>query len=310
MVGIAGAYLDDSRENARLLIMREGGWDCKFENRRRQGRFEAAGSPKKMSVKTYRGMGISVCFALSLFCCFYALGQEDQLEPLSPNDPRLSFDFPIQKGGKPFHFKIEIDKAGNITALSVFRPGDLVPLQELTSCNALGDGPQAVTANFAPLPTLLKHADINFDGFEDLELLVAYIPHPTTIQDYCFYLWNPKLGKFQYSHELTDTLGDPLVDPKNKTISATQYWETGATFINSTYRWNHDKLEVIERESLLGNANPQTAKQCAFEHTCERLVHGKLVTTLDQPVCTENESSNLPACPAEAPPSQEHCPSM
>ncbi len=40
---------------------------------------------------------------------------------------------------------------------------------------------------------LINHADLKFDGFEDLELLQNYIPHLDK-KLYCIYLWENKAG--------------------------------------------------------------------------------------------------------------------
>lgn len=58
--------------------------------------------------------------------------------------------------------------------MSVFREGDSRPFQTLPTCTA-PPGDQ-LTEDEVGLE-LLKHADLNFDGFEDLELLVYYLPH-------------------------------------------------------------------------------------------------------------------------------------
>ncbi|HME57422.1 MAG TPA: hypothetical protein VKF63_03730 [Terracidiphilus sp.] len=222
-------------------------------------------------------------------------------KPLDPNDPRLTFSFPIQPGGKSFRFKVEIDNTGEVTGVSVFREDDSSPFQKLPACGSVGL-PNPVTDYWDVYGTsmLLKHADLNFDGFEDLELLQYYIPHLGK-KSYCIFLWDNKAKLFRYSNELAELSLNPVPHPENKTLTTREDWQGGASQ-ESTYRWNSGKLEMIEQDSLLGDWSQQTDKQCGFTFTCNRLVNGEMVTTLEKPVCTSEEMNNLPECPAASTP--------
>jgi hypothetical protein len=130
--------------------------------------------------------------------------------------------------------------------------------------------------------------------------LEYYIPHLGK-KLFCVYLWDNKLGRYQYAPELTDDLGDPIPDPENKTITTHEDWQ-GGPWQDSTYRWVDGKLQLIEQSSLLGDWSQQSEKQCGFNFTCSRLINGEMVTTLEKPICTDDDMGNLPDCPATAPP--------
>jgi hypothetical protein len=218
---------------------------------------------------------------------------QEKLKPLDPNKYRINYSFPIHPGGKPFRFKIELDKKSTVTGVSVFREGESTPFQTLQECKA--NLPLELNENDEDLE-LLKHADLNFDGFEDLELLQYYIPHLDK-RLYCVYLWDNKTGRFDYAPEVTDDVGvSPVSHPENKTITSDDEWDFGA-YETTTYRWIGSKLELIEQNGLYGNAdNPK----CHFTYSCSRLVNGKMVTTMEKPLCSEKEIDNPPKCPTAA----------
>jgi hypothetical protein len=180
-------------------------------------------------------------------------------------------------------------------------------LQRLPECDG---SPDQVTKAWDDhgISLLIAHADLNFDGFEDLELLQNYIPHLDK-KLYCVYVWNNETGRFSYSKELTKIASNLEVHPENKTLTNSEDWQGGA-WQETTYRWNGSKLEPIEQtsllgdwSSLLGDSNVKTKTECGFTYTCSRLVRGKLVTTLEKSVCTPDEMDQLPDCPGtEVPP--------
>jgi hypothetical protein len=226
---------------------------------------------------------------------------QERPEPLDPNDPRLTFSFPIQKDGKPFSFKVNLDKTGIVSGVSVFRASDATMLQSLPACKRVGLS-EPVTDDWGGyyISNLLDHADLNFDGFEDLELLDYAIPHLDK-KIYCIYLWDTKAGRFSYSKELTDISVNLEAHPENKTLTVSEDWQGGASR-NSTYRWNGGKLELIEQDSLLGTWGDQSNRKCGFTFTCSRLVNGEMVTTLEKPICTQDEFEKPPECPAASTP--------
>jgi hypothetical protein len=211
-------------------------------------------------------------------------------------DPGLTFNFPIQAGGKPLRFHLELNKEGYISGVSVFTPDRSMALQTLASCG-VGDETYAEFGKQTEDP-LLKHADLNFDGFEDLELLYIYVPHLGK-KLYCIYLWDPKVGRFRYSQEVTKLATNLEAQPASKTLTTHEDWMFGP-WQDSTYRWHAGKLELIEQTSLLGSWSPPVGGQkgCGFTYTCSRLISGKMRDTLVKPICKPDEMDDLPECPA------------
>jgi hypothetical protein len=216
-------------------------------------------------------------------------------KPLDSNDSRLNFSFTPHAGEKPLHLKVKLNKKGTITGVTVFREGEPYPLQTLHSCD---DFPVEVDTNWqAPeVSQLVVHADLNFDGFEDLELLQNYVPHPDK-KLYCIFLWDSRAGQFVYSKDLTEIATNLEPHPENKTLSVREDWQ-GGPWQESTYRWKASKLELIEQTSLLGDWSQQADKVCGFTFSCSRLIRGEMAETLTKPICKPEEMVDLPRCPA------------
>jgi hypothetical protein len=248
-----------------------------------------------MAARTIWGSGLIVLLASFSCDVRQCAGAQEAIKPLEPNKAKTIYTFPIQPGGKSLRFKVELDKASTVTGVSVSREGDSRPFQTLPSCMA-APGDQ-LTEDEVDLE-LLKHADLNFDGFEDLELLVYYIPHLDK-RLYCIYLWDDKTSRYRFSKEISDVAVNLAPHPENKTISVHDDWQ-GGTWQESTYRWNEGKLELIEQNSLVLGGSEQGDKGCRFLFTCRRLAKGEMVTTLEKPVCTPEEIEDLPDCPGAA----------
>lgn len=248
-----------------------------------------------MPRRTICALGTLGLLALILSCVPGSAVAQNTEKPLDPNDPRLTFSFPIHTEGKPFRDKVELDKAtGAIAGLSVFGEGDTRPLQTLTACTDAGLGEYVTeTWDDFSLSEILMHEDLNFDGYQDLELVQNLNPRID-----CIYLWDNQTGRFQFSKELSAISLRLDAHPENQTLTTFSYW--GGPWEESTYRWNHGKLEQIASSSLLGDWSNATSERCGFTFTCSSLVNGKMVTTLEKFVCTEEEKDNLPDCPAAA----------
>lgn len=246
---------------------------------------------------TLRNLAHAAIALVGLSFIFIQASAQDAPKPPNPNDARLNFSFPIQNGTKPFHFKVDIDKNGTILGLDIYKPGSSSIFQRINTCADENSNQQlSGYVDDYTFEHTLMHADLNFDGFEDIGLLEDYSEHLDKWL-YCIYLWNNKTERFVYSKELTDIASSIEVDPKAQTIRTYDNWMGGA-FDNSTYRWNHGKLELIEEDSLLGAWSQQTAKTCGYTYHCDQLINGKMVTTLTKPICTGDEMDDLPSCPA------------
>jgi len=217
-------------------------------------------------------------------------------KPLDPNDPRLTFTFPIQPGGKPGKFQVQVNKAGEIAGVLVFRvESDIAPLQRFAGCSKNPDQWTTDTPDY-DFPELLRHADLNFDGFEDIELVQNFSEHLGK-GVYCIYLWDHRAGRYRYAPQVTDEIGvNPEPHPDNRTITTHEDW-MGGSLRDSAYQWKREKLELTEQSSLLGDWSVQKDGQCGFTFTCRSLVKGKLVNTLNKSICTTDDMENLPDCP-------------
>jgi len=180
----------------------------------------------KKTIIAFGLLGLLVSFFPSIHSRATA---QDKAKPLDPNDPRTTFSFPIHPGWKPFRFKVELDKTGTVTGVSIFRAGESTLFQTLPTCGTEILNEQ-VTEDWLEhdISKLLTHADLNFDGFEDLELL-EYDNGHLDKRLYCIYLWDNKIGRFRYSPELTEEAVDPVPHPESKTITMRNDWQ-GGTF--------------------------------------------------------------------------------
>jgi hypothetical protein len=250
-----------------------------------------------MFAKKAGDLGLLALLVSSLLSVYNCTAAQDVSKPLDPHKARITYSFPIEPGGKPLRFEVELGKASRTSGVSVFRERDSSPFQNLPACK--GDLTDEFTGYDKSLD-FLKHADLNFDGFEDLELLQHYIPHLDK-KLYCIYLWDSKAGRFSYSPDLTQLAVNIEAHPESKTITTHEDWQGGA-WQESTYRWNGGKLELIEQNGLFGDWSLQTDAKCGFTFSCSRLVKGAMLTTLEKPVCTADEMDHLPDCPTAAAP--------
>lgn len=233
-----------------------------------------------------------------ILCCVFiaaiisksAVAQE-KLKPLDPTKARTTYTFPILSGAQPFRFQVQLDKASTITGVSVFRSGDSAPFQTLAACK--GD-PTMQLNEYDDQRELLKHADLNFDGFEDVELLQYYEPHLDKSL-YCVYTWSEPGGYFRYAPEIPRV--DPIPDQERKTITVHEDWQ-GGVYSDSTYRWSGAKVELIEKNGrLFGSENPK----CGFTDYCSKRVKGNMVTTAERPFGYAEGSQVQLVCPSNVP---------
>jgi hypothetical protein len=214
-------------------------------------------------------------------------------KPLDPSKARTSYSFPVHSGWEPFRFQVHLDDEGRVNAVSIFRASESNPFQTLSSCDK--DLNMALD-EYDDERDLLNHADLNFDGFEDLELLREFDSHNGT-SVYCIYVWDQKEGRFRHEPEIPNI--NPVPDSASKTIFVHQDWQ-GGPYSDTRYRWNGAKLEVVEVSGkLYGSDDPD----CAFTDYCGRLIGGKVVTVRRKSGCSDRPDVELvcPQAPVRSP---------
>lgn len=207
-------------------------------------------------------------------------------KPLDPAKARTSYAFPLRSGAEPFRFQVHIDNGGHVTAISAFRPGESNAFQTLASCNK---DLNLALDEYDDERELLKHADLNFDGFEDLELLQEFDSHNGT-SVYCIYVWDQKEAVFRHEPAIPEV--NPVPDSENKTILVHQDWQ-GGPYSDTKYRWNGPKLEVIE---VSGRVSGSSDPDCAFTDYCSRLINGRMVSRRVKSGCSKQPDAEL-VCP-------------
>lgn len=124
-------------------------------------------------------------------------------------------------------------------------------------------------------PDGIQFADANFDGFRDL--LLFYNSGGSNDQ-FAFWLFNPRSGRFEYNDEFTNSVGvNPSINENNHSI------ETGGNggcvgmcFEYDTYTVHENKLLLVERISQELAAESTDKSPPIFVRTLERLQSGKM----------------------------------
>jgi hypothetical protein len=237
-----------------------------------------------------RVMTLSAMLLWPLFGAHRAVAQE-VAKPLAPGTFRTDYSFPIRSGGEPFHFRVELDNANAVTGAWVFRQGQSEPFQNLQQCSKpLNEG---LTEQERDLE-LLKHSDLNFDGFEDVQLL-QFFANRFARSVYCIYVWDQKLERFRSAPEIPDI--DPVAHPESQTITVHIDWPAGG-WSDSTYRWRGNKPELIEEDGRR-SAN---RNNCGTDY-CSRLINGKMLTTAEKRVRCSDDGRYVPlVCPPASSP--------
>jgi hypothetical protein len=225
---------------------------------------------------------------LLLLLCV-VLGAQERLRPLDASTAKTIYSFPVAKGRAPFRFQVELDPTGMVTGASVFREGESTRFQFLPACQ---DRISDVFTEYDSELDLIEHADLNFDGFEDVELLQFFHPHLGS-RVYCIYTWDDKSGTFHPAPEIPAL--HPTPHPESKTITVHQDW-MGGVYADRTYRWTGAKFELIEES---GRGHGSDDPKCLFTDTCSKLINGKMVTTLSRPAACEDDRPEPDlVCPA------------
>jgi hypothetical protein len=212
-------------------------------------------------------------------------------KPLDPHRARTTYSFPIRRGAAPFRFQVELDQTRAVTSVAVFRAGEASPFQTLPACTNIVTG--AVDDTDAE-QELIAHADLNFDGFEDVQLLQFRHAQLGT-KLYCIYTWDNNNGRFRYAPEIPSA--NPVAHPENKTITVHRAWE-GGIYADSTYRWAGASLPLIEEHGrVTGSDDPK----CALTDHCDKVIGGNMITTLWRPVvCSDGRQDPPLVCPVGA----------
>ena len=208
--------------------------------------------------------------------------QETPPVPLPSNDPRLNFSFAVSENQKPLKFHVELDAEGRIREVTVFRQDALEPLQRLDLCSTETEPVRKDTDDYA-ISRFIAHQDLNFDGNEDLKLLIDWVPHLDK-WIYCDYLWNPRAERFEYSKEVSDIDSSLTVDAKQHTLTATANY-LGDDSIISTYHWKNGRLEEIAEDSVTENPDAKEGDPCQQIHTYSERIKNRMVDTTRECVC-------------------------
>lgn len=135
-------------------------------------------------------------------------------------------------------FRLVGDRQNNIVqSIEVRQAGKSTVLQTLQSRM---DEPPYRNAQY------FRAEDLNFDGYRDLRLLIAW--GATGNETYDAWLFNPKTGLFDFHAEFAD-LTDPTPDPLAKEIrSFAVAGMAGAIYVKGTYRWEDGRLTLVREE--------------------------------------------------------------
>ena len=214
---------------------------------------------------------------------------QERVKPLDPAKARINYAFPVRTGAAPLRFRVQLNPSGEVTGLSVFRSGDAAPFQNLPTCK------DTITEAFTEYEQeldLLEHADLNFDGFEDLKLMQAYSAHLGT-KVFCFYTWDNQASLFRSAPDIPGP--NPVPHLENKTLTVHQDW-FGGDYADSTWRWTGAKFELVEE---FGRVSGSDDPKCGFTDHCEKRIAGKMVTTLSRGVVCSDQRRDPPlVCPA------------
>jgi hypothetical protein len=220
---------------------------------------------------------------------------QNELKPLDPNKARANYSFAVRPGVEPFRFQVNLDKRSTITGVSVFRKGQSGAVQTLPACEGELKGLTMTLTESDSGLELLKHADFDFDGFEDLQLLRFYSSHLAKSY-WCVYTWDQRTARFRYAPEIPGP--DPVPHPESKTITVHQDFQSGP-FNDRAYQWKAGKVELIEES---GATDGSTDPKCASTWYCMRPVNGEMVVVTDLPfACNDGRPDPRFVCPATPP---------
>lgn len=214
---------------------------------------------------------------------------------LDPHSAMTEYTFPV-KSGMDVHVHVQLDDTTTITGALISHGTDRTPFQTLSPCNK--DLPMTLYEGDEQL-ALVEHADLNFDGFEDLKVL-QYVNDHLGKSAFCVYLWDNRSGHFREEPQL---FGNPQPDPKNKTIFTHEDY-FGGVYTDNTYVWNGAKLLLIATKGLVSGSSKT---DCGFTSFCSKLVNGKM-RGIDKPTACGDGSIEEVSCATTVPSPRKHPP--
>ena len=211
-------------------------------------------------------------------------------KPLDPNSAQTNYSFRVRSGADAFYFHVAVDASSTLTGVSISHEGQRDPFQTLSSCSK--DLPMQLLEGDEEL-ALVRHADFNFDGYEDLELL-QYVNDHLGKSLFCVYLWDERTGRFRYEPQLF--IADPIPHPETRTVTSHSDYQ-GGPYTDSTYEWHSAKLALLAESGITYGSKDA---QCGFTSFCQRLVNGKMRTIVEKPTACSGNPVETVDCPASA----------
>ncbi len=149
-----------------------------------------------------------------------------------------------------------------VTEIKVYRGEDILQTLPVEEMDPPYEGADYFTS-----------ADMNFDGFDDLQLLVGW--GATGNQSWSHWLYNTEKGRFEFSEQLT-SIGALGFDENNRILS---WWDGGAggdIYPKSLYSWQGRELVLVLDEYQTIDMNTGQAHKVVSE-----LRDGKMVVVRD-----------------------------
>jgi uncharacterized protein len=148
------------------------------------------------------------------------------------------FDFLIDPKLPPFHFKLLLRKDLNsVYKIEVYKAGQASPFQILDA--RMDESPYQNAEYF-------QAEDINFDGYNDVKLLIMWGATGNLIYDY--YIFDPTTEKFAFSKPVSDLL-NPVPNPTSKELEV--YWNggmAGNVYTRQRFKYEGQKPVLIWQE--------------------------------------------------------------
>jgi len=207
---------------------------------------------------------------------------------LDSKSTKTEYSFSVRPGRPPLTFRVQIGESGKIGDALVFHQGEQVAFQTLASCD-----PQLAMELYQEDENrnLIEHADFNFDGFEDVELLQFHHSHLGK-SIFCVFLWDDKAGRFRYEPQIPSP--DPIPHPETKTITTHNDYMDGS-YGDSTYVWSGKTvLEIASK----GIAHEKSSPSCPWTAFCYKRINGKLrAVTLKPTGCDDTDPREVTCTP-------------